>query len=80
MICVAESEDGKSKKEVERIKLVMEIIRNEYDAEHERAGAFEGRTGVLITLAGAILVFVGQSFSLPKGNVYFVFIIFLQML
>lgn len=50
----------------ESMNIVLDLFKNEYDAEHERASTFEGRSGILITLAGAILAFEAQNFIVPK--------------
>lgn len=50
----------------ESMTIVLELFKDEYNAEHERANTFEARSGMLITLAGAILVFEAQNFIVPK--------------
>jgi hypothetical protein len=50
----------------ESMEIVLELFKDEYNAEHERANTYEARTGMLITLAGAVLVFEAQNFIIPK--------------
>lgn len=45
--------------------LIFEVYKNEYDAVQDSIGTFENRTGVLITLAGALLAFEGSNFIIP---------------
>ncbi|QSO54077.1 hypothetical protein JZ785_10060 [Alicyclobacillus curvatus] len=45
--------------------LILEVYKNEYDAIQDSIGTFENRTGVLITLAGALLAFEGSNFVIP---------------
>lgn len=74
-----DADDLRQQQYVERLKTALESIKSEYDGEQSRAGVFEGRTGILLTLAGAVLVFIGQSFNLPKHDDYFALIVFLQI-
>ena len=48
--------------------LILEVFKNEYDAVQDNISTFESRTGVLITLAGALLVFEGSNFVIPHKN------------
>lgn len=50
----------------ESMKIVLNLFKDEYDAEHQRASTFEARSGILITLAGAVLAFEAQNFIVPK--------------
>lgn len=68
-------DDSEIKRHVEQLSLALDVIKNEYDGEHARVGVYEGRTGVLITLAGALLVFIGQSYTLPKHDDFYALII-----
>lgn len=47
------------------MNLILEVYKNEYDAIQDSIGTFENRTGVLITLAGALLAFEGSNFVIP---------------
>jgi hypothetical protein len=53
----------------ESMEIVLELFKDEYTAEHERANTYEARTGMLITLAGAVLAFEAQNFTIPKKGI-----------
>jgi hypothetical protein len=59
-------EETETKPNKESMEIVLELFKDEYNAEHERANTYEARTGMLITLAGAVLVFEAQNFIIPK--------------
>jgi len=65
---------------VDRLKTALDIFQREYDSEHERVGTFEGRSGFLLTLGGALLVYTGQSFTAPRYNEFSALLILLQVL
>lgn len=58
------TEDFKS----ETMDVILEVFKNEYDAIQDNVSTFENRTGVLITLAGALLAFEGSNFVLPRTS------------
>ena len=65
---------------VERLKLALDVIRAEYEAEHSRTSAFEGRSGILLTLMSGLLVFMGGSFRLPHHGDYYALMLVMQVM
>jgi hypothetical protein len=52
----------------ETMGVILEVFKSEYDAMQASTSTFENRTGVLLTLAGAVLAFEGSNFVIPHNN------------
>ncbi len=53
----------------ETLRILLDSVKAEYEAEQERASAFEGRSGILLTLLSALLVYDATSFAIPQNTV-----------
>lgn len=66
--------------EVENLRLSLAAVKDEYAGEQARIGTFENRTGFLLSLSGALIVFAGQFFVKPKQGDFFALVDVLQYL
>lgn len=51
------------------LTILLDTAKAEYDAEQQRSSVFEARTGMLLTLLSALLVYEASTFSLPPKHV-----------
>lgn len=65
---------------LETLKLMYDLAKSEYDAEIERFGSFEIRTGIMFALTGAMAPILAKLFIMPENKYSLLFNIVLVLL